>query len=98
MSNTACDLAEVLRAAAILVPTFTGGTASAVAARGRTRRSSRSTHHETAVQQMAIEWGVTPILIPEGKDVEDLGPRRSQPPQRGMSTPATASSSQRAPL
>src|SRR5262249_8224661 len=31
MSNAACDLAEALQAAAILVPTFSGRTASAVA-------------------------------------------------------------------
>src|SRR6266508_2860407 len=37
MSNAACDLAEALGASAILVPTFTGRTASAVA-RLRPRR------------------------------------------------------------
>ena len=37
MSNAACDLAETLGASAILVPTFTGRTASAVA-RLRPRR------------------------------------------------------------
>jgi len=37
MSNAACDLAEALRASAIIVPTFTGRTASAVA-RLRPRR------------------------------------------------------------
>jgi pyruvate kinase len=72
MSNAACDLAEVLRAAAILVPTFTGGTASAVARLRPHRPIVALTHHQVAVQQMAIEWGVTPILIPECRDVEDL--------------------------
>jgi pyruvate kinase len=33
------------------------------------------THHEHAVRQMAIEWGVTPILIPECANVEDLWTR-----------------------
>ena len=72
MSNAACDLAEVLRAAAILVPTFTGGTASAVARLRPHRPIVALTHHQVAVQQMAIEWGVTPILIPECRDVEEL--------------------------
>jgi pyruvate kinase len=72
MSNVACDLAEVLRAKAILVPTFTGGTASAVARLRPHRPIVALTHHQTAVQQLAIEWGVTPILIPECADVEDL--------------------------
>jgi len=30
------------------------------------------THKQWSVNQMAIEWGVTPIWIPECKDVEDL--------------------------
>jgi pyruvate kinase len=75
MSNAACDLAEALGAKAMLVPTFTGRTASAVA-RLRPRRPILAlTHQHWSVHQMAIEWGVTPILIPECKDVEDLWSR-----------------------
>jgi pyruvate kinase len=72
MSNAACDLAEVLGAKAILVPTFTGRTASAVARLRPRRPIIALTHHSTAVQQMALEWGVTPILIPECANVEEL--------------------------
>jgi pyruvate kinase len=72
MSNASCDLAEALGASAILVPTFTGRTASAVA-RLRPRRPILAfTHHEYAVRQMSIEWGVTPCLIDECADVEEL--------------------------
>ena len=72
MSNAACDLAEALGAAALLVPTFTGRTASAVA-RLRPRRPILGlTHKRWSVQQMAIEWGVTPMWIPEAQNVEDL--------------------------
>jgi pyruvate kinase len=75
MSNGACDLAEVLQAAAILVPTFSGRTASAVA-RLRPRRPVLGlTHHEYAWRQMAIEWGVVPLRIPECADVEELWER-----------------------
>src|SRR5688500_18221619 len=75
MTNAACDLAEVLRATAILVPTFTGKTASAVA-RLRPRRPVLGlTHHRYALQQMAIEWGVTPLEIPEAPNVEELWAR-----------------------
>jgi len=71
-SNAACDLAEALRASALLVPTYTGRTASVVA-RLRPRRPILGlTHHDYALRQMAIEWGVTPVLIPESSDVEDL--------------------------
>jgi pyruvate kinase len=72
MSNAACDLAEALGAKAILVPTFTGRTASAVA-RLRPRRPILAlTHVQVSLQHMAIEWGVTPLEIPEAADVEDL--------------------------
>ena len=72
MSNAACDLAEALGAAAMLVPTFTGRTASAVARLRPRRPIVALTHKRWSIHQMAIEWGVTPILIPECKDVEDL--------------------------
>jgi pyruvate kinase len=29
-------------------------------------------HHDYALRQMAIEWGVTPVQIEEAVDVEDL--------------------------
>jgi pyruvate kinase len=75
MSNGACDLAETLQAAAILVPTFSGRTASAVA-RLRPRRPVLGlTHHEYAWRQMAVEWGVIPLFIPECADVEELWER-----------------------
>jgi pyruvate kinase len=72
MSNAACDIAEVLRAAAIIVPTFTGRTASAVARLRPRRPIVALTHHQWAVQQMALEWGVTPVWIPEAANVDDL--------------------------
>ena len=72
MSNAACDLAEALRAAAILVPTFSGRTASMVARLRPRRPIVGLSHHQYALQQMALEWGVTPLLIPEQPNVEDL--------------------------
>jgi pyruvate kinase len=75
MSNAACDLAEALGASALLVPTFTGRTASAVARLRPRRPIVGLTHKLWSVQQMAIEWGVTPLWIPETKNVEDLWAR-----------------------
>jgi pyruvate kinase len=72
MSNAACDLAESLAAEAILVPTFTGRTASAVARLRPRRPIIGMSHHDYALRQMAIEWGVTPMPIEEAVDVEDL--------------------------
>jgi len=78
MSNAACDLAEALGAKAMLVPTFTGRTASAVARLRPRRPIIALTHHEWALQQMALEWGVTPVRIPECSDVEEIWSRSLQ--------------------
>ena len=72
VSNAACDLAEAIGAKAMLVPTFTGRTASAVSRLRPRRPIVGLTHHQWALQQMALEWGVTPLKIPEGGDVEEL--------------------------
>ncbi len=75
MSNAACDLAESLGAKALLVPTFTGRTASAVARLRPHKPIIGMSHHQHAIRQMAIEWGVTPMSIQEAVDVEDLWSR-----------------------
>jgi pyruvate kinase len=72
MSNAACDIAEALEAKALLVPTFTGRTASAVARLRPRRPIIGLTHHGHSLQHMALEWGVTPVSIPECPDVEEL--------------------------
>jgi pyruvate kinase len=72
MSNAACDLAEALGAKAILVPTFTGRTASAVSRLKPRRPIVALTHVTPSLQHMALEWGVTPLEIPEVTDVEEL--------------------------
>ena len=72
MSNAACDLAETLGARAILVPTFTGRTASVVARLKPRRPVIGLSHHQHALQHMALEWGVTPVRMPEAADVEEL--------------------------
>jgi pyruvate kinase len=75
MSNAACDLAEALGARAILVPTFSGRTASTVARLRPRRPIVALTHRPDTARHLAIEWGVTPVIIPEGRDVVDLWSR-----------------------
>ena len=75
MSNAACDIAEALSAAALLVPTFTGRTASAVARLRPRRPIVALTHKIESLRHLALEWGVTPLAIPETDDVEDLWAR-----------------------
>jgi pyruvate kinase len=72
MSNAACDIAEALAATALLVPTFTGRTASAVARLRPRRPIIGLTHHDYSRHHMALEWGVTPVPIPQCADVEEL--------------------------
>jgi pyruvate kinase len=72
MSNAACDIAEVLGAAAILVPTYSGRTASAVARHRPRRPIIAVTHQRQAVQQLALEWGVVSAQIEQANDVEHL--------------------------
>jgi pyruvate kinase len=72
MSNAACDIAESLHACAMLVPTATGRTASAVARLRPHQPIIALSHHPATVQHLALEWGVTPILMPEAQDVNDL--------------------------
>ena len=75
MSNAACDIAEVLGAAALVVPTFTGRTASAVARHRPKRPVVAVTHRSHTAQQLAIEWGVVPVQTEESRDLEDLWTR-----------------------
>ncbi len=75
MSNAACDVAEALSASAILVPTFSGHTASAVARLRPQRAIVALTHKRESLRHLALEWGVTPLSIPETTDVEDLWSR-----------------------
>ena len=75
MSNAACEIAEVLGAVAILVPTYSGRTASAVARHRPRRPIIAVTHKRDALQQLAIEWGVVAAEIEECPDVESLWSR-----------------------
>ena len=72
VTNAACDIAEVLSAEAIVVPTFSGKTASGVARHRPRRPIVAASHRRETLQQMAIEWGVVPCEIEEGRDVEHL--------------------------
>ena len=75
MSNVATDLAEALGAKSILVATASGRTASEIARLRPRRPMVGLSHHQTVVQQMALEWGVLPLLMESTADVEDLWKR-----------------------
>ena len=75
MSNVACDVADALGAKAIVVPTFSGRTASTVARQRPRLPIIGLSHNQTAVQQMALEWGVLPLRMDATADVEELWER-----------------------
>jgi pyruvate kinase len=75
IAGAATDLAEVLGAKAILAATASGRTASEIARLRPRRPMIGLSHHQPAVQQMALEWGVLPLLMPTTVDVEDLWAR-----------------------
>ncbi len=82
MSNAACDIAEALDAAALLVPTYSGRTASAVARHRPRRPVVAVTHKRHAAQQLALEWGVVPAVIEECRDVQELWARTVEAARR----------------
>ncbi len=75
MSNATCDLAETLGARAIIVPTSTGRTASRVARLRPHQPIIALTSSRQAISQLALEWGVTPVYVPECADVEEFWTR-----------------------
>jgi pyruvate kinase len=82
MSNAACDIAEALDAAALLVPTYSGRTASAVARHRPRRPVVAVTHKRHPAQQLALEWGVVPAVIEECRDVQELWARTIEAARR----------------
>src|SRR2546423_15152136 len=75
MPTAACDMAEPRAAKPIGVPRFWARTGPA-AARLRPRLPIIGlSHRQSSVQQLALEWGVTPLPFPEAANVEDLWDR-----------------------
>jgi pyruvate kinase len=72
ISNAACDLAEILGASLLVVTTYTGRMAKVVARLRPRRPIVAITHHERVACRLALEWGVLPLVVREGRDVEDL--------------------------
>ena len=75
IASAATDLAEALGAKVILAATATGRTASQLARLRPRRPMIGLSHQQSAVQQMALEWGVLPLLMPATVDVEELWSR-----------------------
>jgi pyruvate kinase len=72
ISYGACDIARKIGAVAIVTPTATGGTARAVARYRPSPRIVAVSPHPRTVRQLALVWGVTPLLRGEAADAEAM--------------------------
>ena len=72
MSNAACDVAELLQAKAILAPTFSGRTPSALAHLRPRRPIIALSHNRHVLRKLALEWGVIPLEMPSCPNIDAL--------------------------
>jgi pyruvate kinase len=82
VGHAACDMAEIIEAAAIIVPTVSGETAREVS-RHRPHRSIVACTPSWDVQrQLMLDWAVIPLALDPTKDVETLWMRSIDAVQR----------------
>lgn len=75
LSDAACEIAELLEAAAIVVLTSTGSTARQVSKnRPRTPIVAASSSERTC-NRLALDWGTVPVLIERGNDTDEYWQR-----------------------
>ena len=75
MSNAACDVAELIQAKAILAPTFSGRTPSALAHLRPHRPIIALSHNRYVLRRLALEWGVIPLEMPSCPNIDTLWQR-----------------------
>jgi len=72
IAEATCTLAEDLCAQAILTPTSTGQTARRVARHRPKAPIVAVTANEATQRQLALSWGVSPLLAPRGGHTDEL--------------------------
>jgi len=70
--KAAVDLADEVGAAALVIPTATGGAARACAKYRRRRPIVALTHKPEVGGQLTLEWGVFPVDMPQARDVDEM--------------------------
>ena len=70
--RAAVELAEELDAAALIIPTSTGGGARACAKYRRRRPIIALAHQPGVAEQLTLEWGVYPTTMPTAETVDDM--------------------------
>jgi pyruvate kinase len=72
VGHAACDIAETLGVAAIIVPTATGESAREVSKHRPRRPIVAASPDEVALRQLALDWAVVPLPLDEASGLEDL--------------------------
>ncbi len=75
LARAACRIAEQLGASVIAVPTQSGATAREVSSFRPRRPIVAASRSERVLQQLALEWGVVPLVIEPAHTTEDLWDR-----------------------
>jgi pyruvate kinase len=82
VGHAACDMAEVIEAAAIIVPTVSGETAREVSRHRPHRPIVACTPSRDVQRQLMLDWAVVPLALDPTKDVETLWLRSIDAVQR----------------
>jgi pyruvate kinase len=72
VGHAACDIAETLGVAAIIVPTATGESAREVSKHRPRRPIVAASPNDVALRQLALDWAVVPLPLDEASGLEDL--------------------------
>jgi pyruvate kinase len=82
VGHAACDMAEIIEAAAIIVPTVSGETAREVSRHRPPRPIVACTPSLDVQRQLMLDWAVVPLALDPTKDVETLWLRSIDAVQR----------------
>ena len=82
VGHAACDMAEIIEAAAIIVPTVSGETAREVSRHRPHRPIVACTPSWDVQRQLMLDWAVIPLALDPTKDVETLWLRSIDAVQR----------------
>jgi len=75
IAHAACDIADDLDAQVIAVPTQSGSTARNVSRFRPTRPVVAVSASQQVLQQLALDWGVVPVVTSDADSLEDLWDR-----------------------
>lgn len=88
ISYAASFLSEKVKAVAIVVPTESGSTARWVSRLRPRHPIIALSRHLSTVRSLNLCWGVSPFLVPEWKDTDDMLERSKQiPKELGVASP-----------